>query len=553
MNTGAPGQVRRPLAASGSLPWCPGTAARWLPALRWLGFIVIGGMLSVARGQDANWDLANYHLYNAFALLNGRVGLDLLPASLQSGFNPVLDLPFYWLAMGPLAGLPRVLAFLQGAWFGLLMAATWRLARLVLPRAEPLLSWLAVAIAGTAGATWANIGTSSNDIPVAALLLWGLAIAFAAREGEGGGISPRHLIAVGALLGAASGLKLTVLVFVPGSMAAFAIVAPDWRSRARALGWIALGCVLAMLLAAGPWAWLIWRRYGNPIFPLMNSLFRSAWYPPASMRDVNFLPHSAWQEVFYPFWWLRWNLSVSEYAFRDARLALTFFAVPVLGLGLLFGRTWDSRAGERRRLAGLLAFVVIGFALWEAMFSIFRYLQALEAVAAILIVAAVRVGVTAFPADRNGGRWRAPGAVLASCGVLALLLAHTQPPHYRHVAFADRQFRFAAPVLPANSLVLVGEPPVAIAAPFLAGPAVRFVGVGWATLGARGYRLFDETRAAIAAHPANLFILTRDLGPRVAQAEAAFGFDIVRESCAPLDNNITPPGEMLFCAARVRN
>jgi hypothetical protein len=536
VNAAAPNQV-------------PG-AAGWLSALRWLAFAVLGGILSVTRGQDANWDLANYHLYNAFALLDGRVGLDPMVASVQSGFNPALDLPFYWLSMGPLAELPRVLAFMQGAWFGLLMAATWRLARLVLPRAEPLLSWLAVAIAGTAGATWANIGASYNDIPVAALLLWAIAIALAAKEEGSGELSPCRLIVTGALLGAASGLKLTALAFVPGAVVAVAVVAPDWRSRVRVLGWIAFGFVMAMVLTLGPWAWLVWRRYGNPIFPLMNSLFRSEWYPPISVRDLRYLPRSALQAVFYPFWWIRWNLSVSEYAFRDARLALTFLAVPVLGLGLLFGRAWDPNEGKRRRLASLLAFVVIGFAVWEALFSIFRYIQALEAVAAILIVAAARVGLSVIPACRNGSRRCRLGAVLSGCGVLALLLVHTHPPHYRHVAFAERQFRFDVPVLPANSLVLVGEPPVAIAVPFLAGPAVRFVGVGWATLVARGYRLFDETREAIAAHPTNLFIVTRDLGPNAAQAELAFGFNIVRESCAPLDNNITPPGEMLFCAVR---
>jgi hypothetical protein len=342
-------------------------------------------------------------------------------------------------------------------------------------------------------------------------------------------------------------------VFVPGAAVAFLIVAPDWRTRVKALWLIVPGFVVAMTVTAGPWAWLMWQRYGNPTFPLMNSLFRSSWYPPISARDPKFLPHSALQAIFYPFWWIRWNLLVSDYPFRDARFAMMFLSVPVACLKLLAGNrwSWGGAEGERRYLVALLAFELIGFVLWEAMFSIFRYTPALEAVAAILIVVALRAAFFVFPACRRGSHWGARGAVLAGCGLLALLLVHTAPPHSRHVAFGDTVFHFAVPVVPADSLVLVGSPPVAIAIPFLARPDIRFVGVSWVTLAARGYHLYDATREAIAAHPANLFVLTSDLGPRVAQAETEFGFRIVRKSCAPLDNNITAPGEMLFCAAQL--
>ncbi len=32
----------------------------------------------MAIGQDANWNLLNYHLYNGFAALHGRLDRDLL-------------------------------------------------------------------------------------------------------------------------------------------------------------------------------------------------------------------------------------------------------------------------------------------------------------------------------------------------------------------------------------------------------------------------------------------------------------------------------------------
>ena len=53
---------------------------------------------ALVLGQDANWDLRNYHWYNAYALLNGRYGIDLLPAQTPTFYNPALDVPFYLLA-----------------------------------------------------------------------------------------------------------------------------------------------------------------------------------------------------------------------------------------------------------------------------------------------------------------------------------------------------------------------------------------------------------------------------------------------------------------------
>ncbi len=49
-------------------------------AVRLVVFLFIGGFVSVWHGQDANWDVANYLIYNPFAALNGRLGYDLMPA-----------------------------------------------------------------------------------------------------------------------------------------------------------------------------------------------------------------------------------------------------------------------------------------------------------------------------------------------------------------------------------------------------------------------------------------------------------------------------------------
>ena len=56
------------------------------------------GWLSLRLGKDANWDLFNYHFYNAYSFLQGRLTLDFAPAGLQTYLNPILDIPFFIMA-----------------------------------------------------------------------------------------------------------------------------------------------------------------------------------------------------------------------------------------------------------------------------------------------------------------------------------------------------------------------------------------------------------------------------------------------------------------------
>lgn len=94
------------------------------PAARpWLGLalsLALAGTASILLRQDSNWDLMNYHLYNAWAFVHDRHGLDWAPAQLQSFHSPFLDLPFYALVAAdvPARAIAFVLAVPTGiAWY----------------------------------------------------------------------------------------------------------------------------------------------------------------------------------------------------------------------------------------------------------------------------------------------------------------------------------------------------------------------------------------------------------------------------------------------------
>ncbi len=62
-------------------------------SLRWpvlLLSMAASSVIAVLLGQDASWDVKNYHFYSGYALLNKPPHFDFAPAQVQSFFNPLL-------------------------------------------------------------------------------------------------------------------------------------------------------------------------------------------------------------------------------------------------------------------------------------------------------------------------------------------------------------------------------------------------------------------------------------------------------------------------------
>ena len=60
--------------------------------------MLLCGGISVYFGKELCWDLASYHYYNPFALLNARHNIDYWPSSnIQQYINPAIDFLSYFL------------------------------------------------------------------------------------------------------------------------------------------------------------------------------------------------------------------------------------------------------------------------------------------------------------------------------------------------------------------------------------------------------------------------------------------------------------------------
>lgn len=464
-------------------------------------------------GPDDNWDLHNYHLYGAFAWLEGRA--DLNAVGLQSSFNPLINVPYYLLAVRWLGEAPRLVGFLVGLPYGLLGWLVFQVARNLPGGGGARRAWLAAVIGMTGTVTVSEIGTTYGDIPVAILVIGALVLML--RGGQG--------LAAGVLLGLAGGLKLPACIFAPGLVLGVLATGGLRPAVLLCLGWAA-----GFAATYGAWGGGLWTQYGNPVFPLFNGLFGSAWGPLDSGREVRFLPRDWGQVLAYPFWWLTGKESVaSETGVRDAHFALAWIAA----MALLLTRPWRLHSATRL----LLVFAVVSFAIWQGLFSILRYAVALEVLTGVVILAALHRFLPARQVT-----W---GAFAA----LVLVLVTAGWPGWGRVRGApERLFAIDAPALPAGTLVVTASKPVGFVLPFLRGEGLRFTGLVDLT---PGTRMHTEVMRGIAAADRLSVLVFREEWSATTLLAAA-GWRVEPAGCVPVTTGRRRWGSLVLCPAERR-
>jgi hypothetical protein len=445
----------------------PILSPRRLAALLVLLVLALGG-LSLRLGQDLNFDLLNYHYYTGYAFLHGRTFDDVAPAGSQS-FQPPLMHVLHYLGIAHLP--PRVFGFLLGAVHGLNVPLVFALGLLVLPRgtAAPAgLSLLAAAVGGLGPAAVSLLGTTFGDNLVSIPVLAALVLVLRNGAEPGDASAARAMLAAGALAGVATGLKLTMAAYHLGLFAAVAVLA--WHSGAavKRLALVSAGSLLGFLPTAGFWDLGLWRRFGNPLFPFANAIFRSEWQGFENFRDTRYMVHSAYDLV-RPLvdTALGRPERLMEIGMRDVR----FLLVLVVGLGCLM--LWAaSRAGWRResepwgaRERSFVVFWVASYLAWALAFYTYRYATLLEFTALLLLF-------VLLPRLVPGRR-----ALVATAAAAALIVvATTSVDSWGRRPWQAPWLRLPVPPLglQPNSLVLMVGQPSAFAIPSFRADA-RFV------------------------------------------------------------------------------
>src|SRR5438105_5289529 len=223
-------------------------------------------------GRDLNWDQLNYHLYSAYQFLDGRLEQDFMAASIQGYLNPIAHVPFYLMV--------------RAGWHSLLIGPTLALAHsiclwliygiscLLIPAGtahRTLLIAVSVALAFVAPIYLLEVGSTFIDVTTAIPVLGGVLLLMTYSCRRQGWM----LVAAALLMGSATGLKLTNSIFTIAAAAFVLMSSRRFAMRFYDLVIYVVGSAAGFLLFEGIWAYRLFKAFGNPFFPFLNTLFSS--------------------------------------------------------------------------------------------------------------------------------------------------------------------------------------------------------------------------------------------------------------------------------------
>lgn len=365
------------------------------PFLLWgVGYFILVGSISVILGQDASWDLRNYHFYNPYMLLTGRFKFDILPAQIQTFFNPLIDVPFFT-AIYYLKVPPILWGFLWGGIHGLNIWLIHQITYYSLLNIKEinrqLISCFA-AVTGIAGAAFfSEIGTSIGDSTSSLFVLTSLLILIydLAHLKK---ITLKKTIIAGFVIGLGVGLKLTVALYGIALIISINFIKNKPQEKLRNLAALMSSMFIGFLTTAGYWMMLMWLNFKSPLFPFYNQIFQSPYIrTDYNLKDARFLPRDLWQTLFYPFYFLQKQTLVSESKFQDPRLAIAYIFIVIFLIFIAVKLTQKINRSSYNIinpsiLTLILPFYIISYLIWLKLFSIYRYLIVLELLTPVLVI-----------------------------------------------------------------------------------------------------------------------------------------------------------------------
>ncbi|WP_422661993.1 hypothetical protein [Pannus brasiliensis] len=507
----------------------------------WAIFYFIGlGILSIILGQDVSWDLRNYHFYNPYMLLTGRFKYDILPAQIQTFFNPLLDVPFfvaiYYLKLPPIA-----VGFLLGGFHGLnqlfVHLLTYRSLGKLSENVKINLSVLA-AITSVFGAAYlSELGTSIGDNTTSVFILAGLFL-IVDRLSREGRIPERTVMLAGLLLGLGAGFKLTNALYSISLLVAMMFLPNSWKDKFRNLILVIPAMAIGVSVTAGYWIFLMWTQFASPLFPFYNKFFKSPYIETDySFSGIKYLPKDLWQWLFYPLYFVRRQTLVSEVPFQDSRLAIAYLlSVIVIGVMLyryITKRPTDNDLVRVPVLQFLLPFSVTAYLLWMAQFGIYRYLMVVELLTPVLILLCVAY---LYP--------RRQPALIVTVALFALILVTVKPMDWWRSGWSLNYFDIDRQALQGyenSTIILWGDEPTSYIVPHFPASA-RFVRLKGNTGVSEGTLMRKNARTFIGNTPENsLYILQTDFNkkaPDIHEDLAKENLAIDLANCRPFPTKI---------------
>ena len=517
-----------------SLPQAQSRDLRLTPR-EWLfmgATIVFWAAVVVYLGKDTSWDFRNYHWYIPYAFLNDRLGFDIAVAHQASYYNPLLDIPFYWLATHyPSWFALAVLGAVQGA----NVVPLYLIARQTLRIDDYKLGAAALALLGqTGGLTLSLLGLHYYDNVLSVFVLTSLAMLVVLPEAlRSGALWKAAAIAFVAafLTGMTVGLKLPEAPFAIGFAAALLALGGSWKHQIARLVAGAIGGALGAFLFAGHWMMLMDQLTGNPLFPYFNEHFQSALALKRNYRDLRFVPTHFWRQVLYPIMFAEDYSVADDLPHRDIRAALAYVSVIAAVIAWAIGKRSKDPLITPEAARVLFVFSAVTYYAWLSVFAIYRYILTLEMLSPILIAAAIGL----LPVPR-----RTQLLVLGALFFAALVF--TKPDFLDRAPLGDPYVDVAVPKIehPGHSMiVMTGNDPLGFIAPELP-PRIPILRIdGWMLQPKDGSGLTKVMHRRVAAFKGDLYLLA-DANNMIRAHDALEDYDLAIDwaKCNLFDTNL---------------
>lgn len=253
-----------------------------------------------------------------------------------------------------------------------------------------------------------EINTYMVDLLALPLLLEATRLALRAVESEK---RSGHMVRIAFLLGLSLAFKLiNVIAALPILLLSVWAIVREQRASLSIRGLVRTGSLsLAALIAPVlPFSIYLYQEMGSPVFPFLNGIFKSPYWPANSIWDPRWGPVGLWEKMSWPVLTLFRPERLSELSVYSGRLSLG-----LIGAALALVLAWRNK--ELRRLSFL---ALAGLFLWSTTTGYIRYALFLELLAGVILVMVVAHAV------RN--TWQLGIAAVALCllGTQAAVACH---------------------------------------------------------------------------------------------------------------------------------
>lgn len=440
------------------------------------GLIIVGTLMSWFQGNDSCWDLANYKIYGVWALLHNRIGYDIMPCGIQSYFNPLIDFPLYFYVKY-FNNHPYFISFLQSISWGITVFLVYKIANLLFKdKYKNFFIILSVFIGATSMLSVAEVGMSYDDVPVCALILFSLYLFFKFFRAESSQKRNYIIFLSSWLFGISTGLKFSGFIQFVGFFVAFFCLYKKITEPKKTIFLLLMGYIIGYTLSGLWWYMIIYNKFGNPVFPLMNNIFHSEYALPISHADLRHLPSDIFQFLFYPFYWVRFrqNFYVFELENIDFRPVFVYISTILTFFTFLKTKIQDKKSKLNEInlytdidiLLFLNIFLLVTYVIWINNSSILRYIILFEFLSGLYILGFV----SAFIKNHSYKK-------VVSILILIFLLISTRyaDPCASRIQLIDKFINSPNLKFPDNSVVcFIGGYPYMKFVPFQ-NPNVRYV------------------------------------------------------------------------------